>query len=205
MKFLFFDIECANCFGGKAKIYSFGYLVTDEKFNILTAPQDLLINPDSKFDPYVKKNILVYDRAYLKTMPKFDERYPFIKKLMTEKGVVCVGYGIDNDIRFLSDDCKRYGLDQIKPKLFDVQKLILLAESKPARKLDIEFHERFAEGEGVAHRSDVDAIRTMMIAKQICERSGVSLIDYSKMKLPVVDKKIKNDKKTVNQPIDGDN
>ena len=86
-----------------------------------------------------------------------------------------------------------------------MQKLILLAENKPARKLDIEFHERFAESEGVAHRSDVDAIRTMMIAKQICERSGVSLIDYSKMKLPVVDKKIKNDKKTVNQPIDGDN
>ena len=33
MKYLFFDIECANCFGGKAKIYSFGYLVTDEQFN----------------------------------------------------------------------------------------------------------------------------------------------------------------------------
>ena len=191
MKYLFFDIECANCFGGKAKIYSFGYLVTDEQFNIISAPEDILINPDSKFDPYVKKNILVYDRAYLKTMPKFNERYTTIKKLMTERGVICIGYGTDNDLRFLHDDCNRYGLEEIKAKTFDVQKLILLAENNPARKLDVEFAERFPDGEGRAHRSDVDAIRTMMIAKQICENTNKSISEYMKMKLP----KPKNNKK----------
>ena len=182
MRYLFFDTECANCFGGKAKIYSFGYLITDEKFNILTPPQDLLINPDAKFDPYVKKNILVYDRAYLKTMPKFNERYSFIKELMTAKDVICVGYGIDNDIRFLSDDCKRYSLKEIKANYFDVQKLITLAENRPAKKLDVEFTERFEEGEGRAHRSDVDAVRTMMIAKSICDNARKSLLDFIKLK-----------------------
>ena len=120
----------------------------------------------------MKKNILVYDRAFLKTMPKFDERYQAIKKLMTAKGTICIGYGIDNDVRFLADDCKRYSLPLIKAKIYDVQKLIALTENKPARKLDIEFTERFGLSEERAHRSDVDAIRTMMIAKQICEREG---------------------------------
>lgn len=172
MKYLFFDTECANCFGGKGKIYSFGFLETDEKFNIITPPQDLLINPDCKFDPYVKKNILVYDRAYLKTMPKFNEMYETIKKLMCGKDVICFGYGIENDLRFLADDCKRYSLPLIKAKIYDVQKLIKIVEDRPARKLDLEFIQKFGEQEGRAHRSDVDAVRTMMIAKKVCETAG---------------------------------
>ena len=105
-------------------------------------------------------------------MPKFNERYKAIKKLMTAKETVCIGYGIDNDVRFLSDDCKRYCLPLIKAKIYDVQKLISVTENKPARKLDVEFTERFGESEERAHRSDVDAVRTMMIAKQICEREN---------------------------------
>lgn len=35
MKYLFFDIECSNCFGGKNKICEIGYVLTDENFNIL--------------------------------------------------------------------------------------------------------------------------------------------------------------------------
>ncbi len=184
MEYLFFDTECANCYGGKGKIYSFGYLLTDDKFNIITPPQDLLINPDCKFDPYVKKNILVYDRAFLKTMPKFDGQYQTIKKLMTAKNRICLGYGIDNDVRFLSDDCKRYNLPQIKAKIFDVQKLIAICEDKQARKLDIEFIERFGAQEGRAHRSDVDAVRTMMIARSICEKQEKPLEEIFKEDKP---------------------
>ena len=192
MEFLFFDTECANCYGGKGKIYSFGYLITDEYFNILTPPQDLLLNPDCKFDPYVKRNILVYDRAYLKTMPKFNERYDFIKELLTKKGRVCFGYGIDNDLRFLSDECKRYSLPQLKPVIYDVQRLIAIAENKPARKLSVEFQERFGEQEG-AHRSDVDAVRTMMIAKQIYQNLNQDIVEILKK-----DKKINRAKKNKN-------
>ena len=193
MEYLFFDTECANCYGGKGKIYSFGYLITDEKFNIISPPQDLLINPDCKFDPYVKRNILVYDRALLKTMPKFNEQYQIIKKLMTAKNRVCLGYGIENDIHFLADDCKRYCLPLIKAKIYDVQKLILLCKNKQARKLDIEFTERFGEQEGRAHRSDVDAVRTMMIAKSICEAQGKSIIEIFAQEKPV--KKTKKNSK----------
>ena len=180
MRYLFFDIECANSYGGKAKIYSFGYLITDENFNMLCPPEDILINPDSKFDPYVKKNILVYDRAMLKTMPKFNERYAEIKKLMTAKDVVCVGYGIDNDLKFLSDECERYELKKIKAKVYDVQKIIKAVEEKPARKLHLEFTERFGEQEEKPHRSDIDAVRTMMVCKNVLENVNKSIVQVYK-------------------------
>ncbi|MBQ7408199.1 MAG: hypothetical protein IJW13_02855 [Clostridia bacterium] len=178
MNYLFFDIECANCFNGKGKIYSFGYLITDSDFNIISPPEDILINPDCKFDPYVKKNILVYDRALIKSKPKFDQVYPIIKKLMTQKDTLCFAYGSDNDQHFLADDCERYSLKKIKAKIFDIQKLIKLAENKNARKLSIEFEERFGNLGSGAHRSDVDAVRTMMIAKQVCYASKKALHEY---------------------------
>lgn len=180
MRYLFFDIECANCYGGKCKIYSFGYLITDEQFNILTPPEDLLINPDCKFDPYVKKNILLYDRKLITSMPKFDQRYKEIKALMTAKEVVCIGYGVENDVRFLADDCKRYNLPLIKAKVYDVQKLIKIACDRPARKLQIEFTEAFGECEEKPHRSDTDAVRTMMLCKKICGETGESVKEIYK-------------------------
>ena len=63
MNFLFFDIECANCFGGVGKIFSFGYVLTDEHFNILER-DDILMNPDvTRWDWYVIKNMVAYDRS----------------------------------------------------------------------------------------------------------------------------------------------
>ena len=34
MEYLFFDIECANSFDGGGKICEFGYVITDEQFQI---------------------------------------------------------------------------------------------------------------------------------------------------------------------------
>ena len=64
MKYVFFDIECANCFQGNGKICSFGYVVTDEKFKILEK-KDIPMNPHSKFHLFGNKNhpgiVLAYD------------------------------------------------------------------------------------------------------------------------------------------------
>lgn len=35
MKYLFFDIECANCNDRRGKIYSFGYIIADEGLNVI--------------------------------------------------------------------------------------------------------------------------------------------------------------------------
>ncbi len=48
MNYLFFDIECSNCFGGHGKICSLGYVLADSRFNVLEQ-KDILVNPKSKF------------------------------------------------------------------------------------------------------------------------------------------------------------
>ena len=57
MNYLFFDIECATCRGGKGKICEFGYLLTDDNFNEIKR-EEILINPNSPFDWYTLKNLL---------------------------------------------------------------------------------------------------------------------------------------------------
>ncbi|MDY4676432.1 MAG: 3'-5' exonuclease [Candidatus Borkfalkiaceae bacterium] len=178
MRYLFFDIECANCYLGKAKIYSFGYVITDENFNMIGTPEDILVNPACNFDPYVKKNILAYDKKIFKTLPKFSEVYPRIRDLLTADDVVCFGYGIQNDLRFLEDDCARYRLPEIKATVFDIQKLIELVDNKKAKKLDAEYVERTGSEERGTHRSDEDAVRTAEVAKAICKTQSKKLHEF---------------------------
>ena len=64
--------------------------------------------------------------------------------------------------------------------VFDVQKLIVRAENKPFKKLSLEYAERFGNDCEHAHRSDCDAYLTMLVACDVCEKSGQSLEYYVK-------------------------
>ena len=50
--YLFFDIECANCFDGVGKMCSFGYVLVNEEFEILDE-DDVVMNPEAEFDWYL--------------------------------------------------------------------------------------------------------------------------------------------------------
>ena len=52
MRYLFFDIEGANCFDFLAKMCSFGYTITDENFKV-NSKIDVIINPESPFDRHI--------------------------------------------------------------------------------------------------------------------------------------------------------
>ena len=117
MKLLFFDMEFAN---GQVpgSIYSLGYLVTDEEFNILVPPTDLLINPDAKWNTYVEENILAYPKDEVEAAPKFSELYATVKELF-ESADLAVGFALNNDTRELKRDCRRYALEPLKFRTFD--------------------------------------------------------------------------------------
>jgi hypothetical protein len=80
----------------------------------------------------------------------------------------------------LADDCKRYSLDKIQARVYDVQKLIAIALDRPARKLIIEYTELACEEEQGTHKSDVDALRTMLVAKSIFEKTQKPIHKYFK-------------------------
>ena len=168
MKYLFFDIECANCYNNCAKIFSLGYVITDEKFNILHEKEDVLINPKDRFDWYVAKKMMAYPREIFKDQPPFPEFYQRFKEMFEDPETMVIGYAVTNDVHFLHDDCKRYGLAPFTYRFFDVQQLYARQPvNNTAKNLEDSVLSWYGEEPENMHRSDEDAYNTMRILKAI--------------------------------------
>lgn len=173
MKLLFFDMEFAD---GKVpgSIYSFGYLVTDEDFEILTPPTDLLINPESTWNEYVEQNILAYPKEEVEASPTFAKRYEELKALF-EEADLAVGFSLSNDLRALRKDCERYGLSMISVSSFDTERLCrMMEEYKDAHGLGGYVQAWCGEEPDHRHRSDGDAYATMLLFRAICKAKHVT-------------------------------
>ncbi|MDE6758419.1 MAG: 3'-5' exonuclease [Clostridia bacterium] len=177
MNYLFFDIECANCFGGNGKICSFGYVLADMNFNIIEQ-NDILINPASKFHLGRKGQeeiVLGYDKEEFKKSPKFDFYYDRIKELLESPDVVIFGHSVNNDINFLISECARYKKPYFTFKAYDTQ--ILHRHFMPESQLNGlgKICESFEIEVENLHRSDYDAYLTMRVAKKLCEELHSSM------------------------------
>lgn len=172
MKLLFFDMEFAN---GKVpgSIYSLGYLMTNENFEIIRRQTDLIINPDSTWNDYVAKNILAYPMEVFDGAPKFPEVYEEIKALFDEADIA-VGFSVKNDTRELRRDCERYGLEPIRFFHFDTEQLCRMMPShKEARGLGKCVKAWCGVIPENQHRSDGDAYATMLLMRAVCEANHV--------------------------------
>ena len=131
MKYLFFDIECSNCFNGVGKMCEFGYVLMDEQFNI-TKSGDIPMSPGkgdgSRFHLKGRKHEkdleLAYEYDYYLSQPEFPAFYGQIKKLIEDPDTICMAYSMDNDIPHLYNACKRYRLKPFNYTCYDVQKLV---------------------------------------------------------------------------------
>lgn len=128
MKYLFFDIECSNCFNGKGKICEFGYVLTDENFKIIKQ-DDIPMSPgkgrENRF--YLKgrkheKDIeLAYKYDDYFKQPEFNKFYDRIKKIMEDPDTICFAFSMENDISYLHNACTRYNLEPLNYICYDVQ------------------------------------------------------------------------------------
>lgn len=168
MKYLFFDIECANCYQNCAKIFSLGYCVTDENFNILHDKEDVLINPRDRFDWYVAKKMMAYPREIFQNMPPFPDFYERFREMFEDKDTMVIGYAVTNDVHFLHDDCKRYKLAPFTYNFYDVQQLYARQPvNNTAKNLEDSLLSWCNIEPENLHRSDEDAYNTMLIMKAI--------------------------------------
>ena len=178
MKYLFFDLECANCNDGRGKIFSFGYVLADENLNELTTEKDIIINPNvDKWDWYVIKNILAYPKKEVESRAKFDRQYIKIKNLLEDHETIVCGFDVKNDVGYILDECERYTLEPISMKFFDVQRL----EAKVSNSKNVGLGEAYIKWlnklpDG-AHRSDTDAKFTLELAKSICKSQKKTLLE----------------------------
>ncbi len=173
MRLLFFDMEFAD---GRVpgSVFSFGYVMTDENFKILTPPTDICINPESSWNGYVLHHILAYPKKVIDDSPNFPKVYPQIRKLF-EKADLAVGFAVKNDITALKKDCERYSLPQIPYRWMDTEQLCrMLGEYPEAHGLSGYVQAWCKKIPEHQHRSDGDALATMLLLEAICKSKHVT-------------------------------
>ena len=175
MRYLFFDIECCN---GR-NICEFGYVITDDKFNILEK-KDFTINPENKFDltgrPDGRDLYLYYPESTYYRSNKFPYFYDDIKEIIEYPDQLIVGHAISNDAGFLRIACKRYKLEPINFKFADSQRMF--SEFTNIRKsisLETAGESLNVEKPKYLHKSDDDSELTMNLVKGMCEQLECTL------------------------------
>lgn len=194
MKYLFFDVECANCFDSEHKICEIGYILTDENFNIIKR-NDIPISPGNKRNRSDRFDITIYKRDpkfqwaydydFYYEQPKFPHFYNDLKKLFEDEEVIAFGYAVDNDVRYLDSEFKRYKLNPFKYNVIDVAYFMqYYSERKEKLKgLENSFKKFSHPGEFIKlspHLPRDDAYMAMRIMQSILRELNVTLNDILK-------------------------
>lgn len=182
MRYVFFDIECAD--GGKGSICSFGYVITDECFNELES-NDLVINPESKFrlagrskNPEI---LFAYTEEEFKKAPSFPHFYQKIRALLEREDQLVIGHSVQDDVNFLCKACERYKMPALKFRFLDSQSLYAQVFEKSGQiGLDRACEEFSVEKPVDIHKSEEDARATMRVVERICASKHVELRQYEK-------------------------
>ncbi|QMS85274.1 3'-5' exonuclease [Candidatus Xianfuyuplasma coldseepsis] len=181
MSYLFFDIEAANRHDKTAKIYSFGYVLTDKHFNIIEQ-REIIINPDAEYyfrkDGVHQKIPCPIDAELMAKAELFPHHYDEIKRLVSSN--VCIGYDTANDAFMLHESCKRYDLASYDFRFYDLREIsdTLLGKrisglSKLAEHLDY-INEN-------PHNGLSDAVTTFEVCKKLLSETKYAL-DYLRFK-----------------------
>jgi len=179
MKYLFFDLEYATSKGGNIKICEFGYVLTNEKFEILNKG-NFIIDPyinRCDWDWRVVKKILTRNVKEYEENPRFDEYYDDICDLIKSADYV-LGHSLDGDAKALNDDCQRYELGSIDYKFYDIKKFYMeYKNTKDEISVNNIMKSFNIQGDERAHDAEADAYNTMLDLKAMLDSLELSLDD----------------------------
>lgn len=177
MNYLFFDIECCD---GK-HICSFGYVIIDEKFNILEK-KDIVINPNKRFQlgrsGFAPRINLAYTEATFKKQKTFPYFYNEIKNLLTNPSHILLGHSITADLHYLKIACQRYdNCPEIKISVYDTQNIYYQLTNKyKTRRLDDIMKDLNIDISNLQeHKSCDDAEMSMLATKEICNKLKITI------------------------------
>jgi DNA polymerase III alpha subunit (gram-positive type) len=177
-KYLFFDIESID---RRSKyICTFGYVLTDEKFNILHK-EDMLINPDViEYDWYVLKTMFHYTKETAISSPTFAEVFDKISGLVENDDIVVMGYAIVNDLDYLRNDYDRLGYDTSRLYGYDIQLFYKQINSLINGMKLFNLAKSFGidTSKYIEHKSDDDAEVSMLIAKHYCDTMNLTIEEF---------------------------
>ena len=87
--------------------------------------------------------------------------------MLTDSEIFCIGFEVNEDVKYLLENCNRYNLDSINFKYTDVRKIIRYLTGEKARSLNFEYMKYLNKPCSDIHKSDVDAEITMEILREI--------------------------------------
>ncbi len=176
MNFLFFDTECAH---GRGGICEFGYILTDENFNVIKS-DNLLINPHTRFDDYGHKKagiIFAYSKDEYYAAPDIMDRYDEIKSLLTDENNVVVGFATDSDANFILNDLENFDLPYINFVFWDVLKMYKVIAGRTSNlKLEILYSETGLESL-MHHEALSDTVMTIKVMEKLLKDYNLSAQD----------------------------
>ena len=172
MKLVFFDIECAGVHKTFAKICVFGYVVCDEKFNILEK-EDILINPKGRFELTDRRGDkglkLPYEYEEFKKHPPFKHVYGRIKELLEDSDALVFGHAVLNDVKYLNLETRRFKLPSFNFAFADSQLIYMSYKNDFSHQAGLEHIAQDLGVEFTPHRAVDDAYATMRIIEAICK------------------------------------
>jgi len=175
MKYLFFDTEAASS-KGSSKICEFGYVITNEHFDIL-AEENILINPniESKdWDWYVVRKILTYKKKEYESEQIFTSYYEKIKDVLLSVNYI-FGHSTINDVKSINDEIRRYGLEHINYDFFDIKKIYDGYAKAKGIGLNQILSNLQIEGDPNIHNAKVDAYNTMLSLKKMVNTLEITI------------------------------
>ena len=181
MRYVFFDIECAD--GGNGSICSFGYVITDTDFHVLEK-RDIVINPDARFNLSGRSKkpdlVLAYTKAEFKKAPKFPHFYEEIRSILEAKDQLLIGHSVRDDVNFLCKACRRYALPSFHFSFMDSQRIYAdYVGCKEQISLDHACESFGIEKSHEVHKSDDDAYATMELMRELCHATQTPLHAYA--------------------------
>ncbi len=175
MKYVFFDIECACVFKNVAKICAFGYVETNENFEVL-AREDILLNPKGKFHLTDRKGreglVLPYEYEDFKKYPLFPVEYNRIKALLEDPDALVLGHATMNDVNYLNLETKRFRLPSFRFDFYDTQFFWMNVTGKYSQQVGLGVMAEALNVEFTPHRAVDDAYATMRVCEALCRREG---------------------------------
>jgi len=185
MNYLFFDVESIDIH--HKTICSFGYVLTDNNFNILEK-DDILINPNitkDNIDSWSLNKIVKYPLDKFLKSPTFIEVFPKIERLLKNPENLLFGFSIDNEKIYLNSEFSRYNLPNLKEQninIFDIQTLHKLIRNNKnvssLKKCIEEFNINPLNFK--SHNSCDDSEMSMIVAKNLCLEFNKTLEDLIK-------------------------
>ncbi len=175
MEYLVIDTESCTGRDNDGSLCSLGYAICDENLNVLEQ-KDLLFNPlpkrfsvgDEKH--YQKTGIaFAYTVDEFRKAPRFSELYDKIVDLFKDR--IVLGFAMGNDVKYLNNACDKFNLPRIEYKFYDIQFVYQLLhpdeKSVGLKTLNAKYQIDY-----VAHRSDEDAVGSVLLLKKFLESDG---------------------------------